>query len=126
MLPTFPDATFADLEQPLGTLEPAAYQPLNRLVETSAVSWSYALANRGGWSIVESMRMLALVYPIGLWMLRWASAGRQPVAGDLPEIITALDRGQGYAPLAGAKQRSRVRLLAQLEELERLVVWYAR
>jgi hypothetical protein len=59
-------------------------------------------------------------------MLRWVSAGRQPVVGDLPEIITALDRGQGYAPLAGVKQRSRLRLLAQLEELERLVVWYAR
>ena len=43
----------------------------------------------------------------------------------MPEIITALDRGQGYAPLAGGKQRRRVQVLARLEELERLVVWYA-
>ena len=44
----------------------------------------------------------------------------------MPEIITALDRGQGYAPLSGAKQRRRVQVLARLDELERLVIWYAR
>jgi hypothetical protein len=42
------------------------------------------------------------------------------------EIITALDRAQGYAPLAGVKQRWRVQTLARLEQLERLVVWYGR
>jgi len=124
--PAFPDVTFEQLEQPLGNLEPACYQPLNRLIETASASWSYALANRGGWSIVESVRMLALLYPLGLWMLRWAAVGRQPRSEDLPEIITALDRGQGYAPLAGAKMRSRLRILARLEELERLIAWYAR
>ena len=79
-----------------------------------------------GWSVIESVRMLALTYPIGLWLLRWTAAGRAPVAADLPEIITALDRGQGYAPLAGGKQRRRIQVLTQLGELERLVVWYAR
>ena len=126
LCPSFPAATFEQLEQPLGNLDPAVYQPLNRLIETSAASWSYALANRGGWSIVESTRMLALLYPIGLWMLRWTSVGRRPQPKDLPEIITALDRGQGYAPLSGAKQRGRLRVLARLDEPERLVVWYAR
>jgi hypothetical protein len=42
------------------------------------------------------------------------------------EVITTLDRGQGYAPLAGSRQRQRVQTLAKLEELEWLVVWYAR
>jgi Fe-S-cluster containining protein len=126
LCPALPETTFEQLEQPLGNLPPAVYQPLNRLIETSAVSWSYALANRGGWSILESVRMLALLYPVGLWVLRWSSVGREPRAEDLPEIITALDRGQGYAPLSGGKQRSRLKILARLEELERLVVWYAR
>jgi lysine-N-methylase len=124
--PTFPEATFEQLEEPLGLLEASVYQPLARMVETTAVSWSYALANRSGWSIVDSVRMLALSYPIGLWMLRWVAAGRAPRAEDMPEIITALDRGQGYGPLAGAKQRRRLRLLARLEDLERLVIWYGR
>jgi lysine-N-methylase len=124
--PLLPAATFADLEQPLGTLDAAIYQPLARMIETTAVSWSYALANRGGWSIIESVRMLALLYPIGLWILRWQAHGRATAADDMPPIITALDRGQGYAPLAGSKQRWRLQTLASLGELEQLVTWYAR
>jgi hypothetical protein len=124
--PTFPEATFEQLEQPLGLLSPEIYQPFSRFVETTAVSWSYVLCNRSGWTVVESLRMLALSYPVGLWLLRWASAGRQPTAADVFDIITALDRGQGYAPLAGGKQRRRVQLLARLEDLDRLVVWYGR
>jgi lysine-N-methylase len=124
--PTFPEATFAQLEEPLGRLEPAIYEPFSRFVETTAVSWNYALANRGRWSIVESLRMLALSYPVGLWLLRWASAGRQPTVEDVLDIITALDRGQGYEPITGSKQRRRLNLLASLEELERLVAWYGR
>jgi hypothetical protein len=51
---------------------------------------------------------------------------------DVLDIITALDRGQGYAPLAGRKHRRRVQLLARLDagnqatELARLVAWYGR
>ena len=123
--PAFPTATFEQLEQPLGLLDPSIYQPLSRLIETSAVAWTYALANRSGWSIIDSLRMLALAYPIGLWLLRWRSAGSTPRVEQILEIITALDRGQGYAPLAGSKQRRRVQVLARLEELDRLVVWYA-
>lgn len=124
--PGFPEATFDALEQPLGVLDGSVYQPLARLIETSATSWSYALANRSGWSIVESLRMLVLLYPLGLWMLRWRCAGGPPRADVVPEIITALDRGQGYAPLAGGKQRRRVQVLARLGELEKLVAWYGR
>jgi len=122
--PDLPAATFADLDKPLGLLAPAIYLPLDRLIETSAVSWSYALANRGGWTIVESVRMLALLLPIGLWMLRWIASGRSPDASDMPEIITALDRGQGFASLVGTRQRWRVQTLASLGDLERLAIWY--
>ncbi len=124
--PAFPEATFEALEQPLGVLDAAVYQPLTRMIEASATSWSYALANRHAWSIVESLRMLALLYPIGLWLLRWRSAGGTPLAEKMPEIVTALDRGQGYAPLAGGKQRRRIQVLTRLEALERLVIWYGR
>ena len=121
----FPAGTFEQLEQPLGVLDASIYQPLSRMIETTASSWAYALANRRDWSIVESVWMLALTYPIGLWLLRWRSVGGAPQQQYMPEIITALDRGQGYAPLASGKQRRRVQLLSRLEELERLVIWYA-
>jgi Fe-S-cluster containining protein len=124
--PHFPAATFDQLEQPLGKLDAALYQPFARMTETSAESWSYALSNRGGWSVVESLRQLALAYPIGLWLMRWMAAGREPTLADVLDIVTALDRGQGYAPLAGGKQRQRLQVLASLDELPRLVAWYGR
>ncbi|HND54112.1 MAG TPA: YkgJ family cysteine cluster protein [Pirellulaceae bacterium] len=126
MSPPYPEATFEQLEQPLGPLDPAVVTPLARLFETTAVSGSYALAERGDWSMVESIRMLTLLYPVGLWMLRWLSVGRSPLPSDMPELISALDRGQGFASLSGYKQRRRVQVLAQLGDLERLVAWYGR
>jgi hypothetical protein len=102
------------------------YQPLARYFETTTASYQYALAQKSGWSVIESYRQLALLYPLGLWLLRWASVGRAPTANDMFEIIAALDRAQGYAPLTGLKQRSRIRTLAQLGELPALVAWYGR
>jgi lysine-N-methylase len=125
MYPAFPEATFEQLEQPLGVLDPAIYQPLARMIETTGVSWSYALANRRGWSIVESVWMLSLTYPVGLWLLRWRSAAGVPRVEYMSDIIAALDRTQGYAPLAGGRQKRRLRLLSRMEQLERLVIWYA-
>jgi hypothetical protein len=124
--PQFPAATFEQLEEPLGRLEGGLYQPFSRFIEASAESWSYALANRGGWSVTESLRQLAVTYPVGMWLLRWASAGREPTLADVLDIVTALDRGQGYGPLAGGQQRRRLRVLASLDELPRLAAWYGR
>ena len=67
--------------EPLGVLDPAIYQPLTRLIETAAVSWSYALANRGGWSIVESLRMLALTLSDRPMALAMALGRRRGEAG---------------------------------------------
>lgn len=124
--PEFPAATFEQLEQPLGLLDASLYQPLARYFETSAASYQYALGDRGGWSILESYRQLALLYPFALWLLRWATAGRAPVVNDIYEVITTLERAQGYAPLAGLQQRSRLQTLARLGDLQRLVTWYGR
>jgi lysine-N-methylase len=124
--PQFPTATFEQLEEPLGRMDASLYQPFARFIEATSESWSYVLANRGGWSITESLRQLAIAYPVGLWLLRWASAGREPKLADVLDIITALDRGQGYGPLAGGQQRRRMRVLTSLDELPRLVAWYGR
>jgi Fe-S-cluster containining protein len=124
--PKFPVATFEQLEQPLGLLDASLYQPFVRFIETTSESWSYAVANRGGWSVIESLRQLAISYPVGLWLLRWASVGREATLADVLDIVTALDRGQGYAPLAGTQERQRLRVLAGMDELTRLVVWYGR
>lgn len=124
--PQFPAATFAQLEQPLGRLDAALYQPLTRHLETTVASYHYALGDRNGWSVIESYRQLALLYPLALWLLRWATVGRPPTVDDVFEVITTLERAQGYAPLAGLQQRSRLQTLARIGDLPRLVVWYGR
>jgi len=122
--PQFPRATFRQVEQPLGLLDAELYRPLARYFETSTASYQYALCERDGWSIIESYRQLAILYPLALWLLRWATAGRTPEVGDVYEIISTLDRAQGHAPLSGLKQRSRLSTLARLGDLPRLVIWY--
>lgn len=124
--PGFPAATFAQLDEPLGKVDPAVLKPLSRFLETSAESQIYALANRSQWTVIDSIRGLALTFPVGLWLLRWASAGREPAVDDMLNIVVALDRGQGYGPLSGWQTRMQLHLLARLGALERLVAWYAR
>jgi lysine-N-methylase len=121
----FPTATFEDLEKPLGLKTPEIYTPLNRLIETSSESFLYAIANRAGWSVTDSIRGLALLFPIGMWMLRWKSCDHEPTVDDMLNIVVALDRSQGYQPLSGTQQRRKLSILSLNGELERLVVWYA-
>ena len=73
----------------------------------------------------ESIRGLVSLFPVGLWLLRWVSHGRNPTSEDMIQIVVALDRGQGFASLTGPLHRMRLQMLAS-GELERLVVWYAR
>lgn len=124
--PAFPKARLEDLEHPLGQLAPEIDYPLARLIEASSESNLYALADRRGWTILESIRGLVATFPVGLWLLRWASQGREPTVDDMLQIVVALDRGQGFAALTGKLHRSRLRMMAAQGELERLVVWYAR
>lgn len=122
-MPQFP---FSRLEEPLGVLSPEIYRPFARYLETLGASFQYALARRAGWSIVESFQSLALTYPLGMWMLRWTCHDRQPTVQDVADIIVALDRGQGYIPLCGFRQRTRLNMLAKSGDLARMVIWYAR
>jgi Fe-S-cluster containining protein len=129
--PTFPRANFGELNQPLAETNPALLapeiqQPLARYLATSAASYQYALAGRKNWSIVQSIRALAMTYPIAMYLLRWATAGREATRADVAKIIAALDRGQGFSSLAGPRYRLVLGLLDFQNDLERIAVWYAR
>ena len=123
--PPFPPAQFEHLDHPLGQLDPSIDFPLTRLIEATSASFIYALADRKGWSVVESIRGLVSLFPVGLWLLRWVSHGREPTSEDMIQIVVALDRGQGFEPLTGQLHRMRLQMLSS-GELERIVVWYAR
>lgn len=122
----FPESNFEALEEPLGIQSTEVYEPLIRFIETNSESCLYALANRGGWSVIESIRGLALLFPVGMWLLRWQSYGRTPTVDDMIKVVVMLDRGQGYGPLSGFAHRQLIATLSLKEELERLAVWYVR
>lgn len=123
---TFPITSFDRLEQPLGALSPELYRPLFRMIETNAASAMYAIAERSDWSVIESIRALAILYPVGLWLLRWVAHERPPTIDDMLSLVVALDRTQGHAALSGGAHRWRLSMLGSQEELERLIVWYGR
>jgi hypothetical protein len=114
------------LERPLGPLDAAVLQPLTRFFEASAASKHYAAPGRPGWSLVESFRSLALAYPLAMWLLRLSCGNRLPQVEDMIDVVGAIDRGQSYGGLIGRRHRRRIKSLARMRALGRLVVWYAR
>lgn len=116
----FPPATFEGLERPLGALDHEVIYPLNRLLETHAISKYYAIVGHKR-SLVESYRSLALLHPMGLWLLRLAIGQREPTASDVVNIVVALERGQGFTGLSRGATA-----MAGSRQLERVIAWYAR
>jgi lysine-N-methylase len=124
--PGLPETTFEALDRPLGHLEENLQRPFLHFFIAQVASLQFALASRPGWPIVESLRALAIAYPVGLWLLRWLATNEGPKVEHVIDIVTMLDRGQGYAPLLAGQHRARISALARLGDLDRLVVWYAR
>jgi lysine-N-methylase len=122
----FPPTTFDALERPLGPLSDDVLRPLTALFEATAASRYYATPDRPGWSLVESFRDLALTHPLALWLLRLTCGERPPQFDDMINVVGAIDRWQSYPAQIGSRHRRRVRSLARMHELTRLVVWYAR
>ncbi len=124
--PAFPNTTSAELERPLGHLPTDVLRPLTAYFEASAASKQYAILGRRGWSIVESFRAWAMSHAIAPWMLRLVCADRSPEVEDTIGVVAAIDRGQGFAPLAGQRHRRRLATVARLGDVARPVAWYAR
>jgi lysine-N-methylase len=118
--PEFPATTFQMLERPLGPLAEDVSRPLVRYFETHAISKQYAVMG-GKRSLVETYRALVLTYPVALWLLRWAIGQRNTTLNDVVNIVVALERGQGMTALVGSASA-----MANSQQLQRLVAWYAR
>lgn len=129
VIPTFgsssANTTFEETEQPLGPLEARIMAPLNLFMETAAASARYAVLRRGGWTTVDGFRGLALTYAIGLWLARVYSRESELSRDSMVDIVVALDRGQGFAPLTNSRHRRRIRGLSTPGQLAGLVAWYA-
>lgn len=123
--PAFPEAKFADVEQRvLGPLENKIQGLFNDYFESNLSSKQYAIVSRPGWPLLDKFRALALALPVAFWMLRYFSGNELPAREAAVSIITAIDRGQGYAPLTGTHHRQRIASLKSMQALEKLIIWY--
>lgn len=122
--PSFPEATFEEIEAPLGTLAPEILVPIHRYFEVASATGQYAVLGRKNWSIVDSFRALALSFAVGMWLLRWLSVGSRPTVDMAVSIVGTLDRAQGYGPLSGSRHRQRVKGLDRSGSLPALLAWY--
>jgi Fe-S-cluster containining protein len=124
---SYPETTFEQIEAiQLGHMQESLQEPFVRYFETTAVSKQYAMAGRSQWSLIEKYRAVVAAYPVALWMLRYFCGDRSPQVEDVIDMVTTMDRGQGYDPLGGRQHRRRIAQLVQLNELDRLLIWYAR
>jgi lysine-N-methylase len=83
-----------------------------------------------GESLIDGMRTMILVVSVILWIAKWVAASQSRTAwtlDDLIEAITIVDHNHAYSPAFGTRSsRSRVRMLQQLGDLSRLLIWTAR
>ncbi len=121
-----PDRKFSELEAPLGPLPESVQQPFVRFYEANAASQQYLMATRRRWTLTESFRATALAYPVGLCLLRWLCGGRTPTPEDAVEVITMIDRGQGFRSLVSGHHRRRISALTATDQLGRIMAWYSR
>ena len=122
----WPGASLEALDRPLGPLSPEVLRPLDEYFAAAACCRAYCLLTRPGWSLVEAIRALVMAYPVGMWLLRFAAPDRPADSQAVIQAVVALDRGERLAGLAGTAHRQRLRLLARLGQIPRLIAWYGR
>lgn len=126
----FAEVPFADLERPLGKLPPEAEEILSRYLLVKVRGLHFCGAAYYNVPVVEGFQSLALVIPVVLWMARWLAVGegRANVVGDdVARALTIADHHHGYSPAFGQGAfRTRVRMLARLDEIAKLAAWYGR
>jgi lysine-N-methylase len=118
-----PERTFAEFEQPSGPLTPEAEELLVRyfLIKTESMQFCGQAFFR--WPVWDGFESLALLLP----MMQWLARGYRelPPRDAMLKAITVIDENFGYTPMLGkARYRLGIRILAYLQELDRLIAWY--
>lgn len=120
-----PDVQFGELERPLGPLEPATVEVLERYYEVKILSLQFCGPVCYDLPVWEGFAALALTLPVILWLARGYLEQGQGAA--VRKAITIVDENFGYNPLLGQlRQRLGNRILLGRGELDRLIAWYGR
>ena len=125
----FREVPFGSLEQPFGF--PAECEELwTRYFRVKVQGLHFCGAAYYGIPIVEGFQSLALIFPATHWIARWLAASRDRTAllpEDVAQGLAIADHHHGYSPILGTLGfRSRVRTLAQVGEIPKLIDWYTR
>lgn len=120
-----PDATFEELETPLGPPTGPAEEVLERYYTIKVHSLQFCGAALYGMSFWAGFELLALTYPVLLWASR--------MFRDLPReegiyrVLTIVDDHFGFNPMLGTlRQRFALRVMSRSGDLARLIAWYSR
>jgi lysine-N-methylase len=128
--PEFAEVPFADLERSFGPLPVQADEMLTRYLRVKLQGLHFCGPAYYNVPVVEGFQSLALVVPAVLWLARWLAAGQgrtQLETDDVARALSIADHHHGYSPAFGQSGfRGRVRLLARLDDITRLIVWYSR
>jgi len=119
---------FADIEQPFGPVPTEAEEILTRLLRVKIQGLHFCGRAYYGVPVVEGLQSLLLIIPVILWLARWLalSDGRRSLrVEDIQTAVTIADHHHGYSPALGSRSfRLRVRILSQMKDLDRLILWY--
>ncbi len=126
----FTPVPFESLEQPFGPLPAEAEEMFTRYFRVKIQGIHFCGRAYYDLPFVEGFFSLVLIYPAILWLARWLAVGKGRHSlkeEDVVQAITTADHYHAYSPVFGkATFRRRVRILAQLGDIERLCCWYAR
>ncbi len=120
---------FAQLNESFGGLTPEMETLLTRYLRVKVQGLHLCGKAAYGESLIDGMRTMVLVVSVILWITKWVAASRDRsvwTLDDLVEAVTIVDHNHAYSPAFGTgSSLSRVRLLQQMGDLERVLVWAA-
>lgn len=120
-----PEIQLQDFEKPLGELEPASLEKLERYYSVKIESCQFFGPTCYDMPVWEGLPFLALTLPCIMWLARGYRNLGQPAA--ISKGITVIDENYGYNPLLGHfRQRFSNRILFGQMELDRLIAWYGK
>lgn len=129
--PELPTVDFAAVEEPFAIADSETIdEMLRRYFRVKIQGIHFCGSAYYDAPLVEGLRSLLLVWPSVMWVARWHAAGqnrRQIDATDVGLALAVVDHNHGYSEAFGLKPaRLRVRLLARMNQISPLCLWYSR
>jgi lysine-N-methylase len=120
-----PETTFEEVEVPRGPLPDGAEQILERYYTMKVGSLQFCGAASFGLPFWEGFELLAVTFPVILWVARTYTNGSREEA--IMRALTIVDDHLGFnRMLATFRQRLSSQILARTDQLPRLIAWYSR